>query len=135
MSANNWRIPQDFEGWMRQMEKRMTSLERRPVVSTPQDLMGPSLGPWATLIDNANADEASLNGMWYLPVGGDNSPDDTYGWMVLTIAQSGAGYGVQLAYQVHDASGALVTSAVSQTRRFFTPSGEVGRTYTLWGAL
>lgn len=134
MSANNWRIPEGFEGWMRAMEKRMAALERRPVVTTPQDLLGPSLGPWAVHIENANSDEASLNGFWHLHQDAANSPSNDYGWMGVTIAEA-TGWGVQIAYRVHDAAGILATGSTGQIRRFFTPNGEVGRTYGSWETL
>ena len=134
MSATNWRIPGNFEDWMRTMEKRMTSLERRPVVTTPQDLMGPSLGPWAVTMTNLNSDEAAANGMWYLPPDAENGPDPAWGWLGWTVAQTYY-WGLQVAIQAHDTSGALATGSGAQIRRFLIPSGEVGRIYGSWGPL
>ena len=132
--SNSWRIPANFEDWMGQIEKRLRSVERRPVVQTAKDVLGPSLGPWAVSIDNLNSDVAAQNGMWYVGVGGLNTPDTTFGWMGWTIAQQRP-WGMQIAVKMNTNAGALATGNDHQLRRFLVPGGQVGRIYGSWTAL
>lgn len=130
---NGWRIPQNMEDWMRGLEKRITGLERRPVVQAASDLMGPALAAHARHVTDCNSDEATFNGFYHIHLGALNSPNSTTGWMGQTIAEA-TGYGIQMAHVVHDANGTL-TGGASQIRRFWAPGGTTPRIYSAWVAL
>lgn len=132
--SNNWRIPANFEDWMRNMEKRVVSIERRPVVQSAKDVMGPSLGPWAVNITDLDSDVAAQNGMWYSGVGATNTPDIAYGWMGWTVAQS-IPWGIQVAVKMNTSAGALASGSDHRLRRFLVPGGHVGRIYGVWEVL
>lgn len=128
--ANNWRNPADMEGWMRNMEKRMLGVERRPVVGSAANIMGPGLAPHAVTITDWNSDQAAFNGFFYSTITSTGSPDAAKGWLGQTIALDD-GYGIQIAYPVHDDTGAL-NSGPGYIRRFFVPGGATPRIYNAW---
>lgn len=129
--ANGWRIPNGVEDWMRQMEKKAMAQERRPSVSQPSDLLGPTLGPHVQSVSDVSAEAATFNGFYYVPLNTPNSPDPTFGWMGRTIAQAD-GYGIQILEVMHNSTGAL-TGGTPQKRRFWAPGGATLRIFSVWG--
>lgn len=128
--AHGWRIQENMEDWMRTTEKKIVALERRPVVQTSTDIMGPTLGPYVQSVTDCNAAVTAVNGFFYVPIGTPNSPNSTLGWMVQTIAQAD-GYGIQIANREHDSTGGLTTGQPS-TRRFWAPGASVPRIFSSW---
>lgn len=128
--AHGWRIAENFEDWMRTIEKKVVALERRPVVQNSGDIMGPTLGPYVQAVQDCNAAVTAINGYFYVPIGTPNSPDQDLGWMVQTIAQAD-GYGIQIANREHDSTGGLITGQPA-TRRFWAPGASVPRIFSSW---
>jgi hypothetical protein len=97
MAANDWPIVTDAEGYFRQNEKRLLHEERRPLVKTASDLMGPGIAPHAVLIFDWNNEVTAFNGFYYSEPGAMNTPDGTSAtnfWMGQSIADA-EGNGVQ----------------------------------------
>jgi hypothetical protein len=94
--TDNWRIPIDFEDWMRQIEKRLMSEERRPQVNQASDLLGPGSAPRAVLVNDWNSAEATFVGVFYSTpaTGTQNSPNDALYWLGETFGDPD-GYGFQ----------------------------------------
>lgn len=101
--TNSWRISTDFLSWMQQFEKRMMRVERRPAVTTAAQIMGPGAGPYAVLVNDWNAEEATFVGVFSSEPGAVHGPDedaglalpaDDYYWMGETFADD-FGYGFQ----------------------------------------
>lgn len=75
----NWSIPTDMLDFMNQSEKRLGNEERRPVVKSPVDLLGPGFagGPLCTPMTDFNDKNFWFNGMYYAPKGTLNGPNGT----------------------------------------------------------
>lgn len=119
-----WPTATSMEDWMIQQEKRVLHEERRPVISTASDLMGPGLAPYAVPLSDWNGEEATFNGIWFseADTGVLNSPDPTRPWIGVSYGTvDGAGY--QQAWDRSD-------PVVSYTRTFETVG--VTPTYTDW---
>jgi hypothetical protein len=119
-----------MEDWMRTTEKKVMALERRPVVQTAGDILGPTIAPYVSAVTDCNAAVTVINGFFYVPIGTPNSPGSALGWMVQTIAQAD-GYGMQIARPEHDGTGGLTTGPES-VRRFWAPGGSTPRIFSSW---
>jgi hypothetical protein len=90
MSARDWRPVVGHGDWMRSMEKRVGSQERRQEVRKASDLLGPGLGPYAVALDDWNSPAARFNGLWF-SVDAVNAPTPTGTYLGSTVAtQEGA---------------------------------------------
>lgn len=126
---NSWRTNITFDDWMRDMEKRILSEERRPVVKSASDLMGPGFGPYAVETDDWNSDETTFNGMFYSNPGAQNSPDQTKHWIGVTEGTAD-GNGYEL-IRVYDPV-TLAATGDSYVRFFYTPPATGQRQYSAW---
>jgi hypothetical protein len=140
-AANSWRIPIDFKDWMQNIEKRMLNEERRPLISSATDLMGPGAGPFANRVLDWNSDEAAFTGVFYsVPEGGQaNSPDNTLSWIgeVFSI-EDGSGFQRLTQFWPNTSTADIPGwpgSVVPLVRRrhFVSPTGQ--RAYSTWEAV
>lgn len=94
-SPNNWPQPdQDPELYFRHQEKRILSEQRRPIVRKAADILGPGFAPYATQIDDWNADAAAFNGYFWSVGNADNAPEDIGAgetWLGWSISQGQTG--------------------------------------------
>jgi hypothetical protein len=123
VSVYDWRIPTDADTYLRQQEKRVMREERRPIIGSASDLLGPGAGPHANLINDWSSEAGAFVGVYYSDptLGQTNSPNDALYWMGETFA-TGDGYGFQRLTQV-DPSGATLADPLRYTRHFASPSG------------
>lgn len=137
MSAHNWNTAQDMSTWMRHMEKRVMSQERRPVVSEAADLLGPGAGPYAVHISDWNDEATTFNGTYFSdPADGQiNSPNDAWCWMGETFGtEEGFGWQRLTRYKL-DPSNPPGTGSWDQYRRRFFPISDSGDLYfSAWEA-
>jgi hypothetical protein len=96
------RIPQNADDWMRDLERRLTHLERRPAVSTAAEILGPAIGPQARQVLDWNSDEACFNGWLWSDETALNVPSLGI-WIGMVITTS-AGHGIQQVWS-HEHSG------------------------------
>ncbi len=127
--SQNWTIPTDALGVMQAQEKRLQTEERRPRITKASELLGPGYAPYAVPLDDPNNENAAFNGLWHLPVGAPNSPDDTKNWLGHTIATALDG-GVQVfwTYETADAphSEMMRSFQIAGGTRFYTDWQEAG---------
>src|SRR5262245_5359207 len=125
---NGWRPMQNFDDWMRHIEKRLMHEERRPIPPSAQDVVGYGIGPYTLRVEDWNWPGPIINGFFYSTAGQViNSPDDTRPWMGYVEA-SPEGAGFQRIWQYQDST---VDPPLSYIRTFVTnPDGS--RTYTAW---
>ena len=123
-TTQNWSIPTTAAEHFQQSEKRLGWEERRPTVRKASDLLGPGYAPYAVPLADPNSEEAGFNGLWHLPVGAPNSPDDTKNWLGQTIATAADG-GVQVfwTYETGDAPHVEMMRSfqIGGGTRFYTP--------------
>jgi hypothetical protein len=115
--STSYRIIQDTEGWMREMEKRLHSEERRPIVRSAADLLGPGFGPKAIEIQDWNDEVPLFNGFYFSEPGALHSPNDTTYWIGYTVCTPD-GWGYQYVANHRDGSG-LVTDPAIYIRTFY----------------
>lgn len=129
---NSGRIAQGTEDWMRDMEKRILYVERRPEIRTAADLLGPGIAANSIPIQDWNEERTLFNGFFHSLPGALNAPDATPStryWMGYVIANTdGSGYQRVFEYQVASIASTVVEGYV---RRFFTPPGLL-RTFGPW---
>lgn len=125
--SNNYPIVTDADGYFRQNEKRLMHEERRPMVKTASDILGPGIAPYAVLIDHWNADEATFNGVFWTEPGDTGAPDLTHWWVGKTEA-SEDGFGIQQVMTFHDS---LLFPPITRRRQFYDP-GNGNITYSNW---
>ena len=80
---------------MRQQEKRVAHEERRPIIHSASDIMGPGLAPHAVEISDWNGEETLFNGIFTSNPnsGTQHSPDPTQHWVGVSYATvDGIGY-------------------------------------------
>src|SRR4029079_993167 len=118
----------DFNDWMRDVERRMTSQERRP--QHVHGLQGPGIGPRATKITDWNDDKVVFNGYFYSDVGSLHSPDPLKAWIGYAVANLD-GWGLQ---QVTSINLSTDVPGTSFQRGFVTPTGST-RVYSTWTAI
>jgi hypothetical protein len=111
---------------MRDMEKRMLHEERRPLVTSAVDLLGPGISPNSVEIQDWSQSETSFNGMFHSLPGSQNSPAGTRYWMGTSQATSD-GYGFE---QVVEYNGGT-TPPVSYIRTF-SPGTTGQRVFSAW---
>lgn len=119
--ANTHRINIDGSDWMRDMEKRVMSEERRPQIRGASDLLGPGFGPHAIQTMDWNSAETGFNGIFYSVAGQTvNSPDNSTYWIGHVLAQQD-GYGVQHLYEHRVAGDPALLPIRQYVRRFYNP--------------
>jgi hypothetical protein len=94
------RIPQGADGWMRDVERRLLAVERRPAIASAAQILGPNISPAATQIVDWNSDAACFNGWVWSDAGSLNGPDIVRIWIGMVITTN-VGHGMQIAYS-HD---------------------------------
>lgn len=118
----------DFADWMRSMERRLIALERRPAVHAAAQLLGPGIGPQATLTSDWNDEATLFNGMFYSAPGAQHSPDDARGWIGWSLVDAdGSGYQRVASYGADPSPGEAYT-------RGFTSLVGASRTFSAWVA-
>jgi hypothetical protein len=127
MTSNNYPIITEADAYFRQNEKRLMHQERRPMVKTASDILGPGIAPYAVQIDHWDADEATFNGVFWTAPGDTGAPDLTHWWIGQTEA-SDDGFGMQQVLTFHDS---LIFPPITQRRQFFDP-GNGNITYSQW---
>lgn len=128
--ANNWRPNITAQDWMRSMEKRVLNEERRPLIRSAADLLGPGFAPYAVQVTDWDGDEAVFNGMFYSTAGlSINSPDNGSDWIGMVLAEAD-GFGIQRVME-HRSDNAE-TPIREYMRRFFDPGGGGTRAYSAW---
>lgn len=129
--ANSWRTNITGADWMRDVEKRILSEERRPLIRTASDLLGPGFAPYAVLTQDWNAVECTFNGIFYSQPGGLNSPDGSAYWIGDVLAQQ-AGFGIQHVWEHRVASDPTTSPIREYIRRFYAPGGSGLTMFTPW---
>ena len=81
------RIPTGAEDYFRNLEKRLSRLERRPVPMEASDLLGPGITSRAVQIMDWDSSDAIYNGFFHTEVGGINTPDPMLSWTGQVIAK------------------------------------------------
>lgn len=127
-----------FESWMRAMERRMSTQERRVQISTASDLMGPGVGPNATEISDWNNEVIAFNGFYFSAPGSINSPDPAEAWMGFSIADpDGVGYQRVTIYRDPQSEGMTnlypAWPGVTMVRAFWITDGST-RSYSEWAS-
>lgn len=128
MVSDNWRPQVDALGWQQNLEKRLMNEERRPVISSASDLLGPGAAPFAVETNDWNDEACTFVGVFYsLPNEVQNSPDNTRGWIGETFGvEDGTGFQRLTLYDpIGPAPG-----FEKYERRFVTASGTV--LYAAW---
>lgn len=139
--TNNGRISITMDDWMRDMEKRVLHEERRPLVRSASDLLGPGLAPTAVQLLDWNDPATAFNGFFWTAPGAINSPDGNKSWMGFSVCNA-IGDGYQMVYQYtgwtypYVVSNALFndpnnSSPPQYFRTFNTPPG-LQRSYGPW---
>lgn len=73
-SPTNWPIPTDADTYFRHNEKRVLHEQRRPTAGNGSSVLGPGFAPYASQIDDWNADEVSFNGYFWSAADAANAP-------------------------------------------------------------
>lgn len=117
---NSYRTRITMDDWMREMEKRMLREERRPLIHTAADILGPGIAPYTAEIQDWSGSASQLNGFYFSRPGSINSPDDTEYWIGQTQGTTdGAGY--ELVHQFDPITGNI--TGEEYIRYFYTPVG------------
>lgn len=139
--SDNYRVEVNFDTAWSNTRKRLMRQERRPSVTGASQILGPGAGPFAILINDWNAEEATFTGIFYSEPGAVNGPDDllslagTYYWMGETFgaeSEDGERYGFQRLTRyrlVGDGGGSW-----DEYRRRYYPQGDLFA-YTTWTAV
>lgn len=72
---------QDMSAWMRDVERRLLTQERRSTRYEVQRALGPGFGKSAQQVFDWNDERAWLAGQFFSAVGAFNSPDGTKPWL------------------------------------------------------
>lgn len=136
--ATHWPVPQNLDGWMRQMEKRTLGSERRPLIRNAADILGPGIAPFAVLVGDWNDEVTLFNGIFYSEPTALNSPDGAAYWMGFSFANPD-GFGFQRVWEFRESATALMRvfersfSSADGEQRAFEPWLSVGEdTDTGW---
>jgi hypothetical protein len=134
MSGGTSPDPTDIQSWMRDVRRRLTSLENRPPATSALALLGPGIDSVATLIADWNDDTVYFNGTYYCEAGADNAPDSINRWVgQVLIDDVGSGYQVlcNIPATTATVSDLGSWSQVRKQRVFNTPSDST-RVYSPW---
>lgn len=124
----------DFRGWMRETNRRLTAMEKRPPVTSALDLLGPGIDSTSALVADWNDDTTIYNGMYYSEVGAQNAPDGVHRWVGLTITEAtGSGYQLlAIIPATTDSSGTLAAWTHTRKHRVFNTPTASTRVYSPW---
>lgn len=75
MSDENWRTETRAEDYFLHRQKKLDLADRRPVIRTASDLVGPGIGAFATRLDDFNNLLATFNGFYSAAADATNAPD------------------------------------------------------------
>lgn len=130
--SNTWRTPLTGEDWMREVEKRILHEERRPMVRTASDLLGPGIAPFSILINDWNDSQTSFNGYFHSEPNALNTPDSSKYWMGTSQATE-EGFGIQRVTEYFGPSVEAKWPQPVYVRRFYT-GGQAGtqRQFSPW---
>lgn len=126
--ANSWRIPHTASDLIGGMNKRILHEERRPLIRSASDLLGPGLGPTAVQLLDWNDESTEFNGIFWSLAGAQNSPDPASAWMGTSFTNDD-GYGYQELTEFRDAINQ--GEAPQQWIRTFSGAGGI-RAYGTW---
>lgn len=113
--------------WMRNVERRLLSQERRPVHASAAALLGPGIASQAVLISDWNNEVIGYNGFFYSQPGAINSPDSTMHWIGSSVVDAdGAGIQQVVSYVTGTIGSGLTTPYLGTTwsRSFLSPPGQ-----------
>src|SRR6478735_2775848 len=122
---SGWPMPADPGTWMSDVDRRLTQQARRGA-SSAAGILGPGLGPHATLVADWNSETATFNGIFYSEVDALNGPDDTRRWMGFCRSTEGVDGVMDLVEFGED-----VVDPIRYTRTFTTTVAGI-RTYGAW---
>lgn len=106
----------DFNGWMRDIERRVRTQERRSPAFEVQRTLGPGFGKYCTQIFDWNEEATWLTGQFWSPVGAFNTPTLSTIFLGTTLSASQVG-GVQSVVSLDG------TMSRYQREFMFTPGG------------
>lgn len=92
--VQNHPVSIDLNGWMRDIERRLLTQERRSSRAETQRLLGPGFGRYAKQVFDWNDEGAWLSGQFWSDTGALNTPNDSVPWLGTVRAASGLG-GIQ----------------------------------------
>lgn len=75
MSGDNWRTVTNGGDYLLHQKKSLAMADRRPVIRTPSDLVGPGINSNAVRLDDYNDLLATFNGYYASVPGASNAPD------------------------------------------------------------
>lgn len=122
-AMDGWTTPHTGVELLGQMSRQIDLQDRRTRIPNASQILGPGLGPRATLLTDWNAEETTFNGIFYSEAGSLNSPDSADGW-IGTSFTTPDGRGVQEVTPIGEASPLY--------RRIFASSGSGTRTFGVW---
>lgn len=126
-TMNGWPTQTDFPQWMRDVVRDIAELKRRSK-PTAAAVLGPGLGPWATLLNDWNDEVTLYNGIFYCDVNSQNSPDEDVRWIGTVMATP-------------DGDGVMEVAALDSVglparhMRSFTTDAAGGRSFTAWAVV
>lgn len=92
--AINHPIPQNMPDWMRDIQRRLLTQERRSSKAEIGQALGPGIGKTAQRISDWNTEHTWLSGNYWSDIGSVNSPNPAKPWMGTTRTAGGVG-GIQ----------------------------------------
>lgn len=123
-AMDGWTTPHDGAELLGQMSRQIDLQDRRTRIPNAAQILGPGLGPRATLLADWNAEETTFNGIFYSDVGSLNSPNPAKQWIGLVQATA-----------VGDGTMQLMEMDVADPEewvRTFTANPSGSRTFTAW---
>lgn len=92
--VQNHPISIDLDGWMRDIERRLLTQERRSSRVETQRVLGPGFGRYAQQVFDWNDEQTWLSGQFWSDTGAQNTPNSAVPWLGSVRSASGLG-GVQ----------------------------------------
>jgi len=87
------RVRVTFEDQLREYERRHLHEERRPLLTSAADVLGPGIAPQAVELADWNDESILFTGFYFSRPGAANSPDPAKAWLGLSMVDpSGTGY-------------------------------------------
>jgi hypothetical protein len=83
---NNWRTELTAEDYFSHQQKRLQVSDRRPVLKSPADLVGPGIAAQAIRLSDFNDLLAMFNGYYCAPSGSANAPTPTGHYVGFVVA-------------------------------------------------
>lgn len=75
----------NMDSWMRDVERRQNSVERRASIRSASQILGPGFGPKASAVTDWNSSMVVFNGYYYSEIGSLNSPSSSLPWVCHSV--------------------------------------------------